>query len=227
MKIIGSLFLFLSPLVSYCQNARDTVFPLGTLKYEGKVYYITEKSLRLSPSEVCHTVVLLTLENEKTSDTSLQKPLVIEIALDTAQKDLPLMRFDEAEKILLVPQVINNKISGDYLAYKFNGRYFECSDFEDALDHVMLTLSDSSAHNVINTQSILIKDKEMALTIAEPILFDIYGKTNILHQKPYKIKYVEVYWVIEGSLDEGAHGGVFLLIMDSRNGQIVRITHGK
>lgn len=200
---------------------------IGQFNFNGKTFYISRKYIFLPDENVVGSVELLTLEKDgRVNDTVLQKPILIQYV----QKGgglIPLIHFDDKKEVLLVPGVIGDRLSHDLLEYRFNGKYFECIKFEKALDQVMVALSDSAVHNMVNSQSILIKDKEMALAIAEPILFDIYGKANILQQKPYEVQYVEVYWVISGTLKEGWRGGTFLIIIDSRNGQILRITHGK
>lgn len=88
-------------------------------------------------------------------------------------------------------------------------------------------LSDTTTHNVINTKTTIIKDSLTATTIAEPILFGIYGKANITKQKPYEVYHIDNYWLLTGTLPKGSVGGTFLIILDDRNSQIVRITHGR
>lgn len=95
---------------------------------------------------------------------------------------------------------------------------------EKQLDYA---LRDSTGHNVIDQKRIIIQNKETAIQVAEPILFGVYGKENILAEKPYKISNSRNYWIIEGSLPDGYKGGTFLIILDSRNGEIIKITHGK
>jgi hypothetical protein len=99
-------------------------------------------------------------------------------------------------------------------------------NLNDAKLQVKLALKDTSIHNVIDNRTLIIKDSEMAIQIVEPILFSIYGKNNIVKQKPYKINLVDEYWVVSGTL-HSEHGGVFLIIIDARNSKVIRITHGK
>jgi len=66
-----------------------------------------------------------------------------------------------------------------------------------------------------------------AISVAEPILFSIYGKDNITKQRPYEIYFIDNYWVIAGTLPKGYLGGTFLIIIDSKDSEIIRITHGK
>lgn len=42
----------------------------------------------------------------------------------------------------------------------------------------------------------VISDKETAEIIAETILFKIYGKDNIIKQRPYEINQIDNFWVL-------------------------------
>ncbi len=97
---------------------------------------------------------------------------------------------------------------------------------EQAKSIVNETLKDSTTHNVIGKESILTTDKKV-IEFAEIILFDIYGKKNIERQKPYDIFQIDKYWLISGTLSKGIIGGTFMMIIDSRNYKIIRLTHGK
>ena len=101
-------------------------------------------------------------------------------------------------------------------------------DLERARKFVEESLNDKTAHNVIvkkTSQHLL--EKQTIIKIAEAALFQIYGKENILRQKPYKTYRINNFWLIEGTLQEGFKGGVFQIIIDDRTGEIKRITHGK
>lgn len=96
-----------------------------------------------------------------------------------------------------------------------------------AEEELKSALSDTVKHNVINSKTIIIKDSLTATMIAESVLFGIYGKANITKQKPYEIYHIDNYWLLTGTLPKGWHGGTFLIILDDRNSQIIKITHGK
>lgn len=96
-----------------------------------------------------------------------------------------------------------------------------------AEEELKSALSDTTKHNLIKSNSIIINDSMAATTIAESILFGIYGKSNITKQKPYEIYHINNYWLLNGTLPKGWHGGTFLIILDDRNSQIIKITHGK
>jgi hypothetical protein len=100
-------------------------------------------------------------------------------------------------------------------------------DKENAEKQLDFSLVDKKGHNYIDNKRIIIKDKKTLVNFAEPILFDIYGKDKIISQRPYKINFIKNHWLIEGFLPKGYKGGSFLIIIDSRNGEIIKITHGK
>jgi len=78
---------------------------------------------------------------------------------------------------------------------------------------------------VIGSNQIL-KDKNKIIDYAELILFDLYGKKEIQSQKPYDVYKINEYWLLR-TLPKNKKGGTFLLIIDSRNYRIIRLTHGK
>ena len=73
----------------------------------------------------------------------------------------------------------------------------------------------------------LITDKQTAIAVAEPILFKIYGKKNIVDERPYECYLIDGYWYISGTLPKGWTGGVFEIIVSSKDGRIIKLTHGK
>ena len=88
-------------------------------------------------------------------------------------------------------------------------------------------LSNQTQHNVVDNNRLLLSDEKTAVSVAEPILFNIYGESSIKKQQPYESYLVDNHWVIKGTLPEGYAGGTFLIILDARNAQILKITHGK
>ncbi len=73
----------------------------------------------------------------------------------------------------------------------------------------------------------LIKDKKAAISIAEPILFRTYGKKTIRHERPYDTNLKDGLWYITGALKKGYDGGVFLIVINSKNGEVIKVTHSK
>jgi len=45
-------------------------------------------------------------------------------------------------------------------------------------------------------------DKQTAIAVVEPILFKIYGKDQIIGERPYLIDLVDGYWIVSGTLKE-------------------------
>ncbi|HNI44451.1 MAG TPA: YbbC/YhhH family protein, partial [Chitinophagales bacterium] len=78
-----------------------------------------------------------------------------------------------------------------------------------------------------DNKTAIIKDSLTAINVAEPILFSIYGKDNITKQRPYEVYFKDNYWLITGTLPSGWKGGTFLIIIDSRDCKVIRISHGK
>ena len=96
---------------------------------------------------------------------------------------------------------------------------------ESAINYALL--KNANDHNVIDLQYKIIQDSVSAVKIAETILFRIYKKDNIIKQQPYEIHHIKNYWYLSGTLPKKTLGGTFLIIIDDRNSQIIKITHGK
>jgi hypothetical protein len=99
-------------------------------------------------------------------------------------------------------------------------------------DSVRITLKavladSNSVGNQINHFTQIIKSKKTAINAVEPILFEIYGEKNIKTQRPYYVFLVDSYYAILGSLKKKIPGGVFFIIIDSRDGKIIYLNHGK
>jgi hypothetical protein len=71
----------------------------------------------------------------------------------------------------------------------------------------------------------LISTGEVAIAVAEPVLFNIYGKQHIMKERPYEAYLINGYWYISGTLSEGRRGGTFEIIMEANNGRIVHLIH--
>jgi hypothetical protein len=72
-----------------------------------------------------------------------------------------------------------------------------------------------------------IPDSATAVAVAEPILFKVYGKEEILGEKPYKVDSVDGYWVLTGTLPKGYLGGTFVIIMAAKDCKVIKLTHYK
>jgi len=86
-------------------------------------------------------------------------------------------------------------------------------------------LTDTSANLFHNR--ILIQDTTTLILIAEPILFDIYGKNQIIDEKPYEIYLYGDYWLMMGTLPEGWQGGTFSIVINRKTCEVKGISHGK
>ena len=75
-----------------------------------------------------------------------------------------------------------------------------------AATELKIALSDTSVHNVINKSRILLKEENVAINIAEAILFSTYGKSNIIRQRPYETYQIDKYWIISGTLPKESVG---------------------
>jgi hypothetical protein len=109
---------------------------------------------------------------------------------------------------------------------------------EHSIDEAKIILSDflkdSTLHSKpIVTQENNIKDTATLIRAVEPILFSKYGKEVIMNEAPYKINYINNYWIITGSLrgedDKNSItlGGTFEVIVNPIKGDIVYLKHGK
>jgi hypothetical protein len=82
-----------------------------------------------------------------------------------------------------------------------------------------------NGHNVLKNQD-AIMDDQTARSVSYAVLCGIYGKEKIDSELPLVVRYKDGYWVVTGTMKFDL-GGVALLIMKKKSGEIVRITHGK
>lgn len=73
----------------------------------------------------------------------------------------------------------------------------------------------------------VIKDKKTAIAIAESVLFKGYGKEQIISERPYEVYLINGYWVMNGTIPDGWEGGGFIIVLDSKDSRILRLTHYK
>ena len=111
----------------------------------------------------------------------------------------------------------------------------QAQDFEDRMvlgrvyaeQELKKALSNEKGFNYADHKRVLIKDSLTAINIVEPFLFGIYGKETIIDERPYETYRIGNYWVIIGTLPKNSVGGTFLIVMDARDCQVIRLTHGK
>jgi len=100
---------------------------------------------------------------------------------------------------------------------------------EYAKKELKIALSEPKFDNRIDNKTNIIADSIIAVKVAEPVLFNLYGKEDIENQKPYEIVFADNYWIISGanSHKKDKADGTFLIIIDARNSKIIKITHGE
>lgn len=71
-----------------------------------------------------------------------------------------------------------------------------------------------------------VPDAKTAISIAVAIWKPIYGAKQILSQRPFKAKLVDGFWHVEGTLPNGAVGGVAEARISKADGRVVYVMHG-
>jgi len=115
---------------------------------------------------------------------------------------------------------------------------FSCNSFSQDFSKRTVTGKQAATEEIRkalvnkNTKSFydtLIKDKETAISIIEPILFRVYGRDNIVKERPYECYMINDYWYISGTLpkDLNSNSGVFEIIISSKDTQVIKLIHGK
>ena len=72
-----------------------------------------------------------------------------------------------------------------------------------------------------------VPDGSTAVAIAEAVLVPIYGRAQIQRQKPLLPSLRGNEWTVIGQLEKGLVGGVAIIVIDRKTGQIVRVSHGR
>lgn len=90
-----------------------------------------------------------------------------------------------------------------------------------------LSLKDTSNYDSLGDR-VMIPDEETAISVAEVYLFKTFGKEKIEEEQPYQIGKVDGYWIIKGTMpSKYILGGFFEMVINSKNGEVVRLFHGK
>jgi hypothetical protein len=105
------------------------------------------------------------------------------------------------------------------------GQQLSDSEIKTDRDIIKNALNDKTGKSVCVEK--VVPDKATAVAIAEPILFNVYGKDQILHERPYVVNFVDGYWVLSGSLPKGWWGGTFLIVVSAKDGRVIRLIHYK
>lgn len=93
---------------------------------------------------------------------------------------------------------------------------------EDSARQTIRTVTDSTYKLSTDT---LISDKDMAISIAEVLLFKRYGKALISGERPYECYLIDGFWFLRGTLPKSYTGDVFEIIMSARDGRVIKMTH--
>lgn len=106
----------------------------------------------------------------------------------------------------------------DYLEMKNQQAFFE-RFFE-----IEIQLIEKENPELSIGTELILKDGAVAIEVAEAILFNKYGKENIVKQRPYFIIPVKNnYWVIEGKRPKNSKEAVFFIILDARNAKVLNV----
>jgi hypothetical protein len=73
----------------------------------------------------------------------------------------------------------------------------------------------------------IVKNKEMAIKIAEIYLDSIYGYDIIKGEKPFEVYNYNGYWLIAGTLPKGMIGGTAVIIISKSDGKVMDVRHYK
>jgi hypothetical protein len=95
---------------------------------------------------------------------------------------------------------------------------------EDSARQMIKNISSDSAYKL--PSDTLIRDKDMAVSIAEVLLFKSYGKALISGERPYECYLIDGYWFLRGTLPKSYTGDVFEMIMSAKDGRVIKMTHG-
>jgi hypothetical protein len=103
----------------------------------------------------------------------------------------------------------------------------ECSQQFDYVINNNLSSSDYSDIESYFPKEGIVPTAEIAVRIAESVLYNIYGKEHIEEEKPFFVNLENDIWLIEGRLEDDYKGGVAYIEIRKSNGEILKVTHGK
>ena len=95
---------------------------------------------------------------------------------------------------------------------------------EDSAKQMIRNISGDSSYKL--PSDTLIRDKDMAISLAEVLLFKSYGKALISGERPYECYLIDGYWFLRGTLPKSYTGDVFEMIMSAKDGRVIKMTHG-
>jgi hypothetical protein len=97
----------------------------------------------------------------------------------------------------------------------------------------VLTTSFLTAHSQNQTgptfrpKNGFVPNAETAVKIAEAVLIPIYGEKQILSERPFKASRQGEVWTVSGILPPGYVGGVAVVKISRRTGEILSVVHFK
>ena len=119
---------------------------------------------------------------------------------------------DISNKYIYIGNCVDSLISENYRSN------FNDIEYGDGVD----------PYGVYNKKNGIVENANMAYTIANTILSNIYGSNQIKNEYPLKITLLNNrFWVIEGSLSKGETGGTAIIVIKKDDGQVQYINHGK
>ncbi|MBO6200749.1 MAG: hypothetical protein J6N74_03915 [Chryseobacterium sp.] len=111
----------------------------------------------------------------------------------------------------------------------YNKIFIENQNREHAISELKTALENRRIipESEIDYDTKSIPDSKSAIIVAEKILFKVYGKEEIKKQRPYNVVFQSNYWIINGTMSKTEIGGVFLIILNSKDGKILELIHGE
>ena len=70
----------------------------------------------------------------------------------------------------------------------------------------------------------VVLDKETAIQIAEVVLFRLFGKENIIAQRPYEVKEVDDVWWISGTAKENQLARTFSIAISKHTAAVLHLS---
>ena len=75
--------------------------------------------------------------------------------------------------------------------------------------------------------AMVVPNEGVAEAIHFVIAWSIYGEEKIRNQRPFRAVRSGEFWVVLGSLTPKTLGGTAITVIRARNGEILRVTHGR
>ena len=85
-----------------------------------------------------------------------------------------------------------------------------------------------SSRVVVNKNNFHLRlEKKHIKQIMKVAVFETYGKREIRKEKPWNFVKIGSFWIVYGTLNKYEIGGVFEIVVNSRNGAVEHLIHGK